>query len=140
MDCPHCKALRVKPVQTKPADQRTDGTTWRRYICKQCDHSFGTLEVPTIEWRELQRRANSLPPPPPAQLDVGAELEKLLPNAITALGECMKEKKADKTKFDAAKWIVLERMAARAQKDPNATVDPAMAAIQALLAQDEDTE
>jgi len=161
MNCPKCGSP-APAKQTIPADRRPDGLPYRFRRCssEQCGTTFTTREITGEALAKYQAGEAALATPPtPAQaaaqsplptpapvgaqlIDLESEMEKLLPEALTALRESVKEKEPSRARCEIAWKIVSDRREYRralAAPSPHGdppeggAQDPAMAQLANIL-------
>lgn len=166
MQCPKCGSYDHVIQSAYAADTHTDGSVHRIRRCRQCASNWRTREVHTSVLTAQQngdpppvappvRAPLSAPPAPlptvpvratgpsiPAMIDIEAEMEGLLVDAIGTLRTAMADKDPSRTRVELARYIVEDRRAHRraladAVHKSGATHqvdDPATAQLTALLA------
>ena len=151
MRCPACLGP-TKIVVTVPAEKRSDGRVYRHRRCQDsaCDAKCSTLEVlrrevgeEEVEQEEAVRKARKVAIPsiaPPTMYDVEGELEKGLPLAVEVIVDAVRPGTTpDRTKFDAARWLLDDRrkwriaMAEQANRSGVESEDPAVAQLSNVL-------
>ena len=128
MNCPTCGSP-APTKQTIPAEKRPDGLPYRFRRCtnEKCGATFSTREITGEDLAKYKAgEAALMAPPTPAQvvaqsplptpapvgaqlLDLESEMEKLLPEALTALKESVKEKEPSRARCEIAWKIVSDR-------------------------------
>lgn len=159
MNCPTCGAP-APTKQTIPADKRPDGLVYRFRRCtsEKCGATFSTREITGEDLAKYRAgEAALMTPPTPAQtvaqsplptpapvgaplLDLESEMEKLLPEALTALKESVKEKEPSRARCEIAWKIVSDRREYRRALVPSGPTpgeddvqDPAVAQLANVL-------
>lgn len=160
MRCPACQSNNTKVVKTVPGEQLPHGHEYRTRKCNGCQLTFMTYEIEASLYKRMHTSTTAaeegalvpigaggpLPTMPRGDLtDIEVEMEGLLERAFPALMDVLQARLPNKTKFDAARWIIedrrqhrralAERVSTTGDTTSTASADPAVSQLVAILEQ-----
>lgn len=150
MRCPKCSTFDHKVTAARAADATPDGTVHRIRKCA-CGHAWRTQEFTAAAASAMMTGAATPVAPPPlpqaplatplsaTMIDIEAEMEGLLPDAIVALRESVQSKDPSRVRAEAAWRVVADRreyrmgLAKQAAATGDTPEDPGLAQLASIL-------